>query len=189
NVIGNERLLRWHVGLAGNAFGPLTLAEAAGKVDALSLNAIAASSSQKASSAVSKELTPALTPDELAVVKKNLGGVRVAIYQTENPGADDASLRKLFEFAKALGIETLVVPFDASSASLDALNKLADEFNISVALRGGKPADVMKALTGHGKRVGVAVDTGVWLEQGVQPLEALSIVEKKLLCVNLRDRS
>ena len=78
-------------------------------------------------------------------------------------------MRKLFEFAKSLGVETIIGSPDA--ASLNTLAKLADEFSINVALHDrasaySDPARLMRALEGRSKRIGAAIDS-------IKPLEAL----------------
>jgi type 1 glutamine amidotransferase len=48
---------------------------------------------------------------------------------------------------------------------------------------------VVKTIEGMSKRVGVAIDTGVWAQDGVAPRDVLPLVKDRLLYIRLRDRS
>ena len=71
----------------------------------------------------------------------------MAAYDAHAVPADAAGRRKLFEFAKALGVETIVASPDA--AALPELDKLANEFGVNVAV------DSAKGIDSLSKRIGV----------------------------------
>ena len=142
-------LMGWRVGLPANAFGQMTFSEAAAKVDAAGIGFIEGSSGQKVSSEIAKNLDYNLSAEETAAVRRRLAELRLrmAAYDAGAVPADTAGRRKLFEFAKALGVETIVTAQDA--AALPELDKLANEFGVNVAV------DSVKGIDSFSKRIGV----------------------------------
>ena len=98
-----------------------------------------------------------------------LGLEKILTYRVDAYGADalgrqrffDAvSRRKLFSFAKDMGIETLVMPAQTDLRGYDAL---ADEFGVNVAVLTDSASQVrvFSAVASHGKRIGIGIDTGL----------------------------
>jgi type 1 glutamine amidotransferase/HEAT repeat protein/sugar phosphate isomerase/epimerase len=178
-------VLGWRVGVATASFRTLTFWDAAARADALGVANVQGSSAQKLSLEIPKHLDFNLAPGEQRAVRDRLRALnlRMPVYVTSSIGAGEAAIRKLFEFAKALGVEVIV----ASSApdSLPDVDRLANEFAISVAL---PHAGIMpQALEGRSKRIGIRADTGYWIEQGIKPLDGLAQLKDRLIVLNLRD--
>ena len=182
-------LLGWRVGVPASAFTQLTFSEAASKVDAVGVAFIEGFSGQKVSPEIPKNLDYNLSPDELAKVKYRLGELRLRMpaYHVDAIPADESSRRKLFEFAKSLGVEMIVS--GSQPGSLADLDQLASEFGVNVAIENLSPKSVADVLQGRSQRIGVNADIGKWMEAGIKPLEGLSLVKDRLMAVNLRDRS
>jgi len=180
----------WRVGVPGMAIKSLTLSEMLPKVDLLSVANVEASNTQMVSLEIPKKLDYRLQPGERNAVVyrfKELGE-QVLAYRVDSIGADQATRRNVFAFAKAINAPTIVVPADA--AVLTELDKLAEEFAINVAVESkGDPKVVMRAVEGRGKRIGVAADLGAWMQAGVKPVDGLAIVKERLLLVSVADRS
>ena len=83
--------------------------------------------------------------------RMNLLNVRMPVYFTPSISEDDQVARKTLEFAKSLGVETIAL--EQMPASLAAIEKLADELGVNVAL-GGSAKAVHEALQGRGRRLG-----------------------------------
>ena len=180
----------WRVGVPSTAMKSLTLSEMLPKVDLLSVANVEASNTQIVSLEIPKKLDYRLQPGERNAVVyrfKELGE-QVLAYRVDSIGADEATRRKVFAFAKAINAPTIVVPADG--AALTELDKLAEEFAINVAVESkGDPKVVMRAIEGRGKRIGVAADLGAWMQAGVKPVDGLAIVKERLLLVSVADRS
>ena len=58
--------------------------------------------------------------------------LRMPVYFTAEISVDEPTARKQFEFAKSLGVETVVVA--RMPRVLPAIERLADEFGVNVAL-------------------------------------------------------
>jgi len=191
-------ILGWKVGVPANGFRHLTFSEAAGKADALGVAFIEGFSTQQLSIEIPKKLDYHLAPGEIAAVQERLSVLKLGmpVYFTATIGPDEGSSRQLFEFAKALSVETIVS--DPAPESLAAVDKLANEFGINVALynrsRAETPAywdpkSLLSALEGRSKRMGACADIGNWMRDGIKPLDGLALLKDRLMAVNVRDRS
>jgi type 1 glutamine amidotransferase/sugar phosphate isomerase/epimerase len=187
-LVGDDRLTRWKFAIATGGVQGTTFLEAVVRADAAVVDFVEGSSTQPVSRELQKLLDPNLTADEIAAIRARMGTIRMLSYRVERLQPDAASRRKLFEFAKAIGADTIVIP---SNVSLDTLDTLADELSINVAVlaEAARPERVMKALEGHSRRLGVGVDTGLWAQEGVSPRDALAVARDRLSYINLRDRS
>jgi type 1 glutamine amidotransferase/sugar phosphate isomerase/epimerase len=176
----------------------LTFWDAAAKVDALGLAMIQGVSNQKVSLAIPKNLDEKLAPGELQAVRERLRllNLRMPAYFATRIGPDEAQVRTLFEFAAGLGIETIVCSPDP--ALLATIDGLANKHNVNVALysRSRKetpaywnPTNLRETLEGRSQRIGAAVDTGHWIQEGIRPIEGLRTLKDRVLALNLRDRS
>ena len=128
-------LLGLRVGFSAGAFGPISFSEAAAKADALGTGFLEASSSQKVSPEIPKSLNYDLSAEEVTAVKNRLAELRLRLvaYRAGAIPADESSRRRLFAFAKAVDIETIVT--SAEPAALADLDKLAGEYGVNVAVR------------------------------------------------------
>jgi sugar phosphate isomerase/epimerase len=134
------------------------------------------------------KMGPGLSPEERKEVKKRLADKGMKLV---NFGVGPAN-REAFEFAKDMGIETLVSepPFNA----FDGLDKLCEEYKINIALhdhpkpsRYWSPDIVLKACKGHSKRIGACCDTGHWMRSNINPVEALKKLQGRIISFHLKD--
>jgi type 1 glutamine amidotransferase/sugar phosphate isomerase/epimerase len=186
-LVGDDRLTRWKFAIPAAGIGAPTFLDAVIRADAAVVDFVEGSSTQKASPQIQKNLDDTLTADERAAIRARMGTVKMLTYRVE-PLGDPAAQRRLFEFAKAMGVDTIVTRFDGELGELDTL---ANEFGVNVALlrQEARPTELVKALEGRSKRLGVAIDTGWWAQEGVAPRDGLAIVKERLLYVRLRDRN
>ena len=188
---GDEKMwFGWRVGLPTSAFRGLTFSEALARADVLPVGSVEASSTQITSYEVPKPLDQRLQTNERAAVVYRLREIAESIlaYRVDAIGADPAMRRRVFEFAKSINAPLIITSADAANPA--ELEKLADEFEINVALESkGDPKVVMTALEGRGKRLGVSAHLGAWTQAGVKPVDGLAIVKDKLLHVTAADRS
>jgi type 1 glutamine amidotransferase/sugar phosphate isomerase/epimerase len=183
-------LLGWELGISSTVFGPLTFSEAAGLADALGLATIEGDSRQKVSSQIDKNLDFQLQPDGIAAVKARLAELRLKMvaYRVESIPSDESSAAKLFAFAKELEVQTIIT--SGVPSSLSTIDKLAADNGMGVAIAiDGDPKTVMSAIGNAGPHVGVGLDFGNLIEQGIKPVDALAVVKDRLMAVRLRDRN
>ncbi|MBN2021252.1 MAG: TIM barrel protein [Pirellulales bacterium] len=187
--------LGWRLGCQAYTFNRFTFWEAVEKVKTLGLRYIEAYPGQRLDSdRLDVQMGPDLSADARAEVKKRLAdaGVTLVNYGVCGLSKDEADARKTFEFAKDMGIETIVSepPQDA----FDVLEKLCDEFEINLALHNHPSPSiywdyktVLEACEGRSKRIGACADTGHWMRSGIQPLEAIKALEGRIISFHLKD--
>jgi type 1 glutamine amidotransferase len=180
-------LLGLRVGFSADSFGPISFSEAAAKADALGTGFLEASSSQKVSPEIPKSLDYNLSAEEVTAVKNRLAELRLRLvaYRAGAIPADESSRRRLFAFAKAVDIETIVT--SAEPAALPDLDKLAGEYGVNVAVEGANPKNLMSSLDGLSSRIGLSVDTDAWARAGIKPTDGLRLVNDRLLSLGLPD--
>jgi type 1 glutamine amidotransferase len=180
-------LLGLRIGFSAGAFGPISFSEAAAKADALGTGFLEASSSQKVSPEIPKSLDYNLSPDEVTAVKNRLAELRLRLvaYRAGAIPADESSRRRLFAFAKAVDIETIVT--SAAPAALPDLDRLAGEFGVNVAFEGSNPKTLVSSLNGLSSRIGLSADIAAWAQAGIKPADGLGLVSARLLSLGLTD--
>jgi type 1 glutamine amidotransferase len=182
-------LLGWQVAVPLGSFRQDTFVEAARKAEALDLAAIEGDSTQRVSAQIPKPLDYRLAPGERDAVRERMLvlSLRMPVYVTPSIGEDEQSARKVLEFAKSLGVETVAV--ERTPRNLAAIEKLAEEFGINVALNGPQRT-VLEALEGrHTGRIGAYVDLGKWMQEGITPAGAVALLKNRLLALRLSDRN
>ena len=186
----NTMWFGWRVSLPTAALRGLTFSDALAKADVIPVASVEASSTQTTSFEVPKPLDHRLKTGERNAVVYRLREIAETImaYRVDNLGGDAATRRRVFEFAKAVNAPLIITTAD--TATLAEIDKLADEFDINIALESkGDPKVVMAALDGRGKRLGVSAHLGGWAQAGIKAVDGLAIVKDRLLHVTAADRS
>ncbi|MCS7304662.1 MAG: sugar phosphate isomerase/epimerase [Thermoguttaceae bacterium] len=120
-------------------------------------------------------------------------GIRMASYYSDL-GADEAAARKKMEFAKEMGVETMVA--EPPPEAFDMLEKLCEEYQLNLAIhnhpkgphsRYWHPENVLKVCQGRSKRIGACCDTGHWVRSGLEPVECLRKLQGRILGFHLKD--
>jgi sugar phosphate isomerase/epimerase len=180
--------LGWRLGCQAWTFNSFTFFEAMDKTASLGLHFIEAFPGQKLSAANPEGVGPKLPADVRKELKARLTdkGLKLVNFGV---GAYD---KEAFEFAKDMGIETLVSepPFEA----FDDIDKLCEEYHINVALhdhpkpsRYWSPDIVLTACKDHSKRIGACCDTGHWMRSDIKPVEALKKLEGRIISFHVKD--
>jgi type 1 glutamine amidotransferase len=186
--MGANALLGWKIGLAASSFPDSSLFTTIGRADALSLSYLDASSLQKVNLTIPKYVDYNLQPGEISAIHEELFAFNMPMVAYDVPafGSDEASIRKVFDFAKGMRVVTIVtakIPPD-----LPLLDTIASEYGINVAIQGHLNA-VLEDIQNRSDRLGICGDTGMWLQEGIKPLSALSRAKDRLLVVRLGDRN
>jgi uncharacterized protein len=184
-LVSDDRLTNWNFAIPAAG---LTFLDAVVRADAAVVDFVEGTNTLKVSPQIQKPLDHTLSADEIAAIRGRMGTVRLLTYRLDSFPADAASQRKIFAFVKAMNGDTIVVPAGAPLAGLDAL---ADEFSVNVAIMTAPAtaARTVKELEGEGRRLGVGIDTGLWVQEGVSARNGVAAVKDRLLYLNLRDRS
>ncbi len=138
------------------------------------------------------------SPEVIQKVKDKLGQCKLTAvnYAVIPFPAEEAEGRKLFEFAKAMGIRAITTE---SPELIDRLEKLVKEYDIMVAFhdhpkrpndpsyRMWDPHYVLSLVKDRDPRMGVCADTGHWIRSGLKPVECLRILKGRIVSSHLKD--
>jgi type 1 glutamine amidotransferase len=186
-LVSDDRLTNWDFAVPATGTTAPTFLDAVVRVDAAVVNGIEGSSAQKVSASVQKNLDANLSATEISDLRARMGQVRMLTYRVDALPAE--AQQPTLQFAKAMGADTVVVP---AATALDGLDTLADQIGVNVAILSDSSKQVaalVKQLDGKTKRLGIGVDTGIWIQDGMAPSDAIAGVKDRLLYLRLRDRS
>jgi sugar phosphate isomerase/epimerase len=136
-----------------------------------------------------------LAPEKRREMKQRMDdlGISMPTYYAPIEG-DKGAWRKIFDFAKEMGVQTLVA--EPPPEALAALEPLCQEYKISLAMHnhpegsGSKywnPDTLVKACEGLSPRIGACPDTGHWVRSGLDTLESLKKYGKRIITIHLKD--
>jgi sugar phosphate isomerase/epimerase len=137
-----------------------------------------------------------MTDDQVAFVREALkaNGVTLYGYGVVDIGRTEASMRKVFEFARKMGIRVLVC--EPADDDFNLLEQLVKEYNVKVALHNhpapskyNLPETVFGRVDGRDPRLGACADSGHWMRGMIDPREAFKLLQGRILDVHLKDRS
>lgn len=130
----------------------------------------------------------------IAEYKGKLGsnGIELLAYGVVRFGADGAARRRVFEFAKAVGLHSISA--DPEPAALDNLDKLVEEYGIAIAIHNHGPRarydkidDCLRAMKDHHRLIGACVDTGHYLRSNEDPVAAVKAFGTRTYGVHVKD--
>lgn len=188
---------RWPLAVQTISFSPLTFYEAMEKTSELGLKYVEALASQPLSKEHLDVPFYTMRPELMAETKQKLARLKVKLinfYYYELPG-NEAGCRRVFEFAKDLGVETIIS--EPPVERLDTIEKLCDEYKINLAIhnhpnyskanRYSHPDKVLEACKGRSKRIGACADVGHWYRSGFDPVESLRKLQGRIITIHFKD--
>jgi sugar phosphate isomerase/epimerase len=136
--------------------------------------------------------------DAIAKVKAKLKehNILAVNYGVVGVPRDEAGARRIFEFAKKMGIRAITTE---STDAIDTVEKLVKEFDIRVAYHNHpvRPNDpnykiwdpkyVADLVRNRDRRIGASADTGHWIRSNLDPVESLKILEGRIISSHLKD--
>jgi len=193
--LAQERL-GWRLGVEAYTFHKYTFFESVDKTAELGLAYIGALSFQKVSGTIPKNFTPDLSDDELREIRLKLdaAGVRLLTYYIQSIPGDEAGCRKVFEFARKLGIECFMS--EPAPEALPLIDRFCQEYDIRVALHNHdqkaspaywSPDAILKACEGRSAYLGACADVGYWMRGGLDPVAGIEKLGRRLITLQLHD--
>ncbi|NIM91804.1 MAG: DUF1080 domain-containing protein [Candidatus Aminicenantes bacterium] len=137
-----------------------------------------------------------LKEDQIKLVKSWLKdqGLSLVSYGVVGFENNEESMGKVFEFARKMGIPTIVTEPEYDDFSL--IEQMVKKHNINIAIHNhpepskyARPETVLKHVKGLDWRIGSCADTGHWMRAFLKPVEALRLLEGRILDVHLKDRN
>ena len=119
-------------------------------------------------------------------------GVSLAAYGVVHLGSDAEANRRVFEFAKSLGLEYLSADLDPGK--FDGIDKLVEEFGVAVGIHNHGPGHryakietISDAIKDHHQKIGCCIDTGHFLRSRIDPVDAAEAFAGRTYGVHLKD--
>lgn len=113
-------------------------------------------------------------------------------------GKDEAEWRKIFQFAKRLGLYGITTE---DVARLDIIEPLVKEFDIRVGIhdhprqpnnpnyRVWDPHYILEVTKDRDARIGACADTGHWQTSGLDPLYCIKVLKGRVISAHLKDKT
>jgi len=145
------------------------------------------------------EVYPGMFPitDDMAAIaaQRKLAddlGLVLSAHSVNRFTKDAAANRKVFAYAKALGVPILGA--DPDPDSFAGLDDLVKEFDIKIAIhnhgprhRYNKVVDVLRAIEGRDVRIGALADLGHFIRSGEKPVDVIRALKGRLYGIHLKD--
>ena len=132
-------------------------------------------------------------------VKKKLAEhkIKAVNYGVVGIPQDEAGARKIFEFAKKMGMRAVTTE---STDAIDTIEKLVKEYDIMVAYhnhprqvrnpnyRVWDPHYIVELCKDRDPRIGACADTGHWQTSGLNPVQAVRVLKGRIISSHLKDK-
>lgn len=138
------------------------------------------------------------SPETIEKVKAQLKahGLIATAYGVVGIPKDEAGARKIFEFAKTMGLRVINTE---SVDSIDTFEPLVKEYDIKVGFhdhpkrekdpnyRMWDPNYILSVVKDRDPRIGSCADTGHWQRSGLLPVDCLRILKGHIVASHLKD--
>jgi sugar phosphate isomerase/epimerase len=121
-------------------------------------------------------------------------GVTPVSYGVVGLSKNEAESRKVFDWAKKMGIKTIVSEPQPNKETFDVIEKLCNEYDINVAMHDHPkpstywdPKTVLMVVEGRTKKLGSCSDTGHWVRSGLKPVDCIKMLEGRVIELHLKD--
>jgi len=184
----------WKLGVQTWSFNRFTLFEAIDKTHSLGLGYIQAFPGQTVSKEMDVQFGQGLTDKQRQQVKAKLQETNISIFAFGVVGIpeNEADARKLFDFAKEMGIKTIAS--EPKPEQFDLVDKLCQEYQINLAIHNHpapshywNPDAVLQMCEGRSKWIGACADVGHWVRSGLDPVECLKKLKGRIHDVHIKE--
>lgn len=171
-------------------FRELTFFETVDQAVALGVKYLEIYPGQKLKPGATVTMKNTMNEETMAEIKKKLaeaGGLKLVAYGVDGVPTEEAAARKVFDWAKKMGIEVLVTETKPNEVH----DKLCNEYHIKMALHNHPktwpPDEVLSACESRSKLIGSCSDTGHWMRAKFVPVEKLRQLQGRVLHLHLKD--
>jgi len=128
--------------------------------------------------------------------KLNESKVKAVNYGVVAVPKDEAEARKLFEFAKTIGLRAITTE---SVEAIDTIEKMVKEYDIMVGFHDHPrrpdnpdykmwdPNYILSVVKDRDPRIGSCADTGHWVRSNLKPVDCLRILKGRIVSSHLKD--
>jgi sugar phosphate isomerase/epimerase len=201
----NEKVmskLGWKVAIQCWTYNQHTFFDALDSIQSLGVHYVEMLSYQTVSKDISQKSGPDMDQACLEKVKaklKETGITAIAIWVDPFP-KDEENLRKLFAWAKELGIETITTEPDPDNKVAMAITaRLCKEYKIKIAVHNHPkksdndsykfwdPDFALNMVKSYSPQIGMCTDVGHWYRSRLNPLDCLKKVDGYINSVHFKD--
>ena len=185
----------WDLAIQAWTFNRFSLYEAIDKTALLGLSYIEAYPNQKLSPENPDiKFGPDMPLKYRRQVKQKLADAGLKLINFGVVGLDnnEAACRKVFDFARDMGIETIVS--EPPENAFDMLDRLCQEYKIKLAIHNHpkpshywNPDTVLKVCKARSKWIGACADTGHWVRSGLDPVECLKKLDGRIISLHFKE--
>jgi sugar phosphate isomerase/epimerase len=187
------RIRSFKMALQTWTYRKFSLMEALDKAKDLGVSHVQAFPGQKLMKEGSATFNVDLSAENRDLVKKRLKELGLTLDKMGVADVvDESSCIKLMQFAKDMGITTVVI--EPSYDLLPLIDKLANKFEINVAIHNHPPPTpywhagiTYFHIHNLSPRIGICGDTGHWTRSGVTPAQALRLFKGRIFDIHLKD--
>jgi sugar phosphate isomerase/epimerase len=138
------------------------------------------------------------SPEVVQKVKDQLAKYKIhaVSYGVVGISSDEGEARKVFEFAKTMGLRSVTTE---SVDAIDTIEKLVKEYDIMVGFhdhpkrpddpsyRMWDPNYILSVVKDRDPRIGSCADTGHWVRSNLKPVDCLRILKGRIISSHLKD--
>jgi sugar phosphate isomerase/epimerase len=187
------RIREFKIALQTYTYRKFSFMEALDKEEEFGVTHIQAYPGQKLNKDGSGTFDVNLSPEDRERVKNRLKKLGLTLDKFGVADVvDEASCKTLMQFAKDMGISTIVI--EPSYDLLPMIDLMANEYKINVAVHNHPlPTPYWHAgityfhIHNLSSRIGICGDTGHWTRSGVTPSQALNLFKGRIFDVHLKD--
>ena len=122
--------------------------------------------------------------------------IKAVNYGVVNIPKEETEARKVFEFAKAMGLRAVTTE---SVDAIDTIEKMVKEYDIMVGFHDHPrqpnnpnykmwdPKYILSVVKERDARIGSCADTGHWVRSGLVPVECLRVLKGRIISSHLKD--
>lgn len=143
-------------------------------------------------------LPPTASDEQIAEALKMCAAadVKLSAHGVNGFSKDHEKNKRIFDFAKKLGIRTITANPQPDGETFASLDKLVAEYDMRIAIHNHGPgalydkvAGVVEAIKGHDKRIGACVDCGHFISSGEDPVKCALTLADRVYGVHMKDHA
>jgi inosose dehydratase len=144
----------------------------------------------------SKHMPLDISADQLAATRKLLStaDVQVNAHGVSDFSKDHEANRKIFEFAKLVGLKNLTA--NPAKDSFDSLDKLCAEYDVRICIHNHGPgalydkiSDVASIVKDRHPNIGACIDTGHYIRSAEDPVKAVHELKGRVFALHVKDEA
>jgi type 1 glutamine amidotransferase/sugar phosphate isomerase/epimerase len=195
SILSQEKL-GWRLGLTAWTFKDLTLMETIDKAAELGIWYLDGLNVQKVSADINKNFDYNLSTEELLTVRRKLleKGVAMTNYYIHDIPADEKVCEQIFEFGRLMGIEAFIA--EPKPEALPMIDEYCQKYRIKLAIHNHgadispvywDPKKLLKSIENRSSWIGACADIGYWQRNGIDPIAAIKLLDKRLITIQVHD--